>query len=71
MSEDCEEAPSNQARIYMRTSAANGLDGNEVEITVEGGESDDVEDIEETAKRRFEQAVEGAECDDVEAREYQ
>ena len=39
----------NQARIYMRTSAANGFDGNEVEITVEGGEGEEVDDIEDVA----------------------
>lgn len=68
---DEEEQPSNQARIYMRTSAANGLNGNEVEVTVEGGEGEEVEDIEEIAKERFNQAVQAADVEDSAPREYQ
>jgi len=53
-----EECPTeNQARIRMKTSAANGFDGAEVEVVVEGGESETVSDIEDAAKRRFAQAV--------------
>lgn len=58
-----DEPPTNQPRVYMRTSAANGFDGNEVEVTVEGGEGETVDDIEAVAERRFEQAVESTGCD--------
>jgi len=61
----------NQARIYMRTSAANGLNGNEAEVTVEGGEGEDVEDIADVAEERFEQAVEAADVEDGTPREIQ
>lgn len=72
MSDNGDEEPAtNQARIYMRTSAANGFDGNEVEVTVEGGEGESVEDIEDVAERRFEQAVEGSGCEDTNRPEYQ
>lgn len=71
MSDDDGEPATNQARIYMRTSAANGFDGNEVEITVEGGEGEDVDDIEDVAERRFEQAVESTGCDDSNRPGYQ
>ena len=66
-----EEPPSNQARIYMRTSAANGFDGNEVEVTVEGGEGEDVDDIADEAERRFEQAVESTGTEKTDRPEYQ
>lgn len=61
----------NQARIYMRTSAANGFDGNEVEITVEGGEGEDVADVEDVAERRFEQAVDSTGCEGSQRRGYE
>ena len=68
-----EEQPqqSNQARIYMRTSAANGFDGNEAEITVEGGEGETVDDIKETAREQFTQAVDATGADtETNRREY-
>ena len=68
---DDEPVETNQARIYMRTSAANGFDGNEVEITVEGGEGETVEDIADEAERRFDQAVESTGCKESRRREYQ
>ena len=68
MSQENEEEKSNQARIYMRTSAANGLNGNEVEVTVEGGEGEDVEDI---ARERFNQAVQSTDVEESDPREYQ
>lgn len=68
---DNDEPKSNQARIYMRTSAANGFDGNEVEVTVEGGEGEDVDDIADEAERRFEQAVESTGCEDTNRPGYQ
>ena len=71
MSDDSDDVQENQARIYMRTSAANGLNGNEVEITVEGGDGETTDDIEDTAKERFRQAVEAADVDEHNAREYQ
>jgi hypothetical protein len=61
----------NQARVYMRTSAANGFDGNEVEVTVEGGAGETVSDIADEAEERFEQAVESTGCTESEVREYQ
>jgi len=66
-----DEPPTNQARIYMRTSAANGFDGNEVEVTVEAGEGETVDDIEAVAEERFEQAVESTGCEDTNRPEYQ
>ena len=66
-----DEPPSNQARIYMRTSAANGFDGNEVEITVEGGEGETVDDLEDVAERRFDQACRNASTDETHRPEYQ
>jgi len=69
--DDSDDVQENQARIYMRTSAANGLNGNEVEITVEGGDGETTDDIEDTAKERFQQAVEAADVDEHNAREYQ
>lgn len=66
-----DDPATNQARIYMRTSAANGFDGNEVEVTVEGGEGEVVDDIEDVAERRFEQAVEATGCDDTNRPGYQ
>ena len=71
MSDDSDDVQENQARIYMRTSAANGHNGNEVEITVEGGDGETTDDIEDTAKERFQQAVEAADVDEHNAREYQ
>lgn len=72
MSDNGDDDPAtNQARIYMRTSAANGFDGNEVEVTVEGGEGEDVDDIEDVAERRFEQAVEATGCEDTNRPGYQ
>ena len=69
--DDGDDVQENQARIYMRTSAANGLNGNEVEITVEGGDGETTDDIEDTAKERFQQAVKAADVDEHNAREYQ
>ena len=71
MSQEDEEGRSNQARIYMRTSTANGLNGNEVEVTVEGGEGEDVEDIEDIARERFNQAVQSTDVEGSDPREYQ
>jgi len=65
MSDEDDEPVENQARVYMRTSAANGFDGNEVEVTVEGGPGDTVDDVEEVAEERFEQAVDRTGCDDT------
>jgi len=61
----------NQARVYMRTGAANGFDGMDVEVEVCGGEGEEVKDIEDIAERRFAQAVENASCDESDIREYQ
>ena len=61
----------NAPRIYMRTSAANGFDGNEVEVTVEGGEGETVDDIADEARRRFDQAVASTGCEDSPRPEYQ
>jgi len=66
-----DEPPTNQARVYMRTSAANGFDGNEVEVTVEGGEGETVDDIADEAERRFEQAVESTGTEQSSRPEYQ
>jgi len=66
-----DDPPTNQARIYMRTSAANGFDGNEVEVTVEGGEGETVDDIADEAEDRFEQAVEATGCDKTNRKGYQ
>jgi hypothetical protein len=71
MTDDEDDAPENQARVYMRTSAANGFDGNEVEVTVEGGPGESVSDIADEAEERFEQAVELTGCAESEVREYQ
>lgn len=57
MSDNGDE-PEPQPRIYMRTSAANGFDGNEVEVTVEGRPDDDLDDLAEVARERFDHAVE-------------
>lgn len=65
------DVETNQARINMRTSAANGFDGNEVEVTVEGGEGETVEDIAEEAKARFAQAVESTGTHETPLRQYQ
>ena len=69
--EETEPHETNQASIYMRTSAANGFDGNEVEVHVRGGEGEEVDDIEDIAQRRFKQAVNNTECDESDIREYQ
>ena len=61
----------NQARIYMRTSAADGMNGNDVEVTVEGGEGETIGDINDVARDRFEQAVEESDVDDDDRPELQ
>lgn len=58
MSDNDDEPPTNQARVYIRTSSANGFDGHEVEVTVEGAEDDDVDDVNAVAEERFADAVE-------------
>ena len=58
--EEAEPTP----RVYMSRSEADGFDGGEVVVEVEGGVGDTVEDVEEAAARRFEQA---AATDDTEA----
>lgn len=68
---DEEDELTNQPRIHMRTSAANGLNGNEVEITVEGGEGEKVEDIEDVARKRFNQAVISTDVESCRQPEYQ
>ena len=71
MSDD-DKPQTNQASVYMRTSAANGFDGNEVEVHVEGGEGETVDDIQNSAEERFEQAVESTGCErETRRREYQ
>lgn len=66
-----EYVETNQASIHMRTSAANGFDGREVEVTVEGGEGETVADLEAIAERRFDQAVENAGYDETDPPEFQ
>ena len=60
----------NQARIHMRTSAADGMNGNDVEVTVEGGEDETIDDISDVARKRFNQAAIAADVDEDERREY-
>ena len=59
MTDDEGEAGTNQPRIHMSTGASDGFsDGNKsVTVTVEGGEGETTDDIEDVAKRRFNQAV--------------
>jgi hypothetical protein len=68
---DDEVPQTNQARIHMRSSAIDGFDGDEVEVTVEGGEGESVSDIEDAAARRFAQAVESASPDSEPERGYE
>jgi len=58
-------------RVVMRTSAANGFDGNEVKVEVEGGDDDTIDDVEDAAKRRFDQAVDAIGVDDTDRPGYQ
>jgi hypothetical protein len=55
----------------MRTSAANGFDGTETEVTVEGGTDDTIDDVERAAEARFDQAVASTDVDHTTPPEYQ
>lgn len=62
---------SNQATVVIKTAAAKGLSGNDIEVRVRGGEGEEVKDIEETAKKMFQQAVESSQVEtDSHRREY-
>ena len=68
---DEDDAVDPNPRVVMRTSAANGFDGNEVKVEVEGGDDDTIDDVEDVAKRRFDQAVDATGVDDTDRVGYQ
>lgn len=59
MGDDEGDDGTNQPRIHMSIGASDGFsDGNKsVNVTVEGGEGETTDDIEDVAERRFNQAV--------------
>ena len=52
-----DDEPEPTPRVYMSRSKGDGLGGGEVTVEVEGGADDTVDDIEDVAERRFEQAA--------------
>lgn len=68
---DDEEPPENQATVVMKTSAANGFDGNEVRVVAKGGPGDSIDDVNTVAKQRFEHAVMRTGTDDYEPQGYE
>lgn len=69
--DDNGEAETNQASITMAVSAAEGMSGADITVTVKGGEGENVSHIEDVAKRRFEQAADEADCTADNRSEYQ